>query len=93
MDLKISRKTKPTRPKTRRILDDVGGLLHSVRRERSSVTLGSGAKMYAFQEVAMWMLLGVLAGFTAGYTMGLKDGKREGFIRGKIAGRKNAEIR
>ena len=62
-------------------------------RERNSVTLGSGAKMYTFQEVAIWMLLGVLTGFIAGYTAGLKEGKREGFIRGKIAARRNAEIR
>jgi hypothetical protein len=68
-------------------------LLHSLRRERSSVALGSGVKMYAIQEVAMWMLLGVLTGFVSGYTLGLKEGKREGFIRGKIAARKSLESR
>ena len=49
--------------------------------------------MYAFQEVAAWLLFGVFTGFIAGYGLGLKEGKREGFIRGKIVGRKNAEIR
>ena len=49
--------------------------------------------MYTFQEVAMWMLIGVLVGFTAGYTAGLKEGKREGFIRVKIVARRNQEIR
>ena len=49
--------------------------------------------MYAFQEVAMWMLFGVLVGFIAGYTAGLKEGKREGFICGKVAARRNAEMR
>jgi hypothetical protein len=49
--------------------------------------------MYAFQEVAMWMLLGVGIGFVSGYTAGLKEGKREGFIRGKIAARKIKEYR
>jgi hypothetical protein len=49
--------------------------------------------MYAFQEVAMWMLIGVGIGFASGYTAGLKEGKREGFIRGKIAARRNQEIR
>ena len=49
--------------------------------------------MYAFQEVAMWMLLGVLTGFVGGYGLGLKEGKREGFIRGKIAARTLKEYR
>lgn len=49
--------------------------------------------MYAFQEVAMWMLLGVGTGFTAGYTAGFKGGKREGYIRGKIAGGRKMEYR
>jgi hypothetical protein len=49
--------------------------------------------MYTFQEVAMWMLLGVGIGFVSGYTAGLKEGKREGFIRGKIAARRNQEVR
>jgi hypothetical protein len=49
--------------------------------------------MYAFQEVAMWMLFGVFTGFMAGYAIGRKEGKREGFIRGKVAARRNAEIR
>jgi len=74
------------------ILDDVSILLHPYGRERNSVALGSGAKMYTFQEVAMWILLGVFLGFIVGYTAGLKEGKREGFIRGKIASRRKAEI-
>lgn len=49
--------------------------------------------MYAIQEVAMWMLLGILTGFVGGYGLGLKEGKREGFIRGKIAARKNMDVR
>ena len=75
------------------ILDDVSSFGHSLGRERSSVTLGSGAKMYTLREVAVWMLLGVAIGFMSGYTAGLKEGKREGFIRGKIAARRKAEIR
>ena len=75
------------------ILDDVSSIRHPLRRERNSVTLGSGAKMYTIMEVAAWMMLGVLTGFIGGYASGLKEGKREGFIRGKISARRNAEIR
>jgi hypothetical protein len=74
------------------IVDHVGILVHPYGRERSSVALGSGDKMYTFREVAMWILLGVLLGFIGGYSAGLKEGKREGFIRGKIASRRKAEI-
>jgi hypothetical protein len=43
MVLRVSRNPVATRPKIRKVLDDVGGLLHSVTRERSTVALESGA--------------------------------------------------